>query len=671
MFFSHKKIASLVCLIFLLLSALSSAKTLDVCVTGGCAYSTIQSAIDASASGDTIRVVKGTYAENVTINMKSNLILYGGFTDNTFTVRDPAQNSTVIDGKGLTNTVYIVNSDGITVDGFTIKNGQAFDGAGVKVESNGVGAKVTLTNNIISENQATWGGGIAIIADNSGTVLLDFDNNQILNNFATYGGGFAANAEHSSSIELISSTNNIMNNEADRWNNNSFGGGIYLNPVSVGSTIELNSNNDNISNNNAGGDGGGIVVYIADSANIAMTFNEATIGYNSSGFKGGGIYFINSINSSSSSILSINNSNICDNWCNQGYPAGGGIYVNHSGEFTLDLIGNNISDNNAGNGGGGGIAVLTTGENSTINLEGNVISNNGGLDSGGGIYISNNATLALNIISNKILLNKIENNGKGGGVYLENGGNMSGQITNNLVAKNGSSIFGDTNDSFNGGGVAIYDNGITNLTFCNNTITDNYTNSAVYVESLSGKTQIAFKNDILFGNKYKDLFNKSNSTSINVSYSDIGITFGEYTDSGANISLDPLFRDINSQDYHLIANSPCIDVGTSSGAPTTDIEGTPRPLGLGMDMGAYESVTITTNLLGDFGSANGGPPDCIVDFEDLMIFALAYGSTSSDPNWNPVCDIAGPNGSTIPDGVIDFEDLMVFAMNYGKTCADL
>ena len=62
---------------------------------------------------------------------------------------------------------------------------------------------------------------------------------------------------------------------------------------------------------------------------------------------------------------------------------------------------------------------------------------------------------------------------------------------------------------------------------------------------------------------------------------------------------------------------------------------------------------------GDFGSAGGGPPDGVVDFEDLMIFAMAYGSTPADANWNPLCDI-------YPDDKIDFEDLMIFAMNYGQ-----
>jgi len=68
---------------------------------------------------------------------------------------------------------------------------------------------------------------------------------------------------------------------------------------------------------------------------------------------------------------------------------------------------------------------------------------------------------------------------------------------------------------------------------------------------------------------------------------------------------------------------------------------------------------------GDFGSTDNGPPDGVVDFEDLMIFALAYGSIPVDTNWNPDCDIAS-QGSPTPDGIIDFEDLMIFAMHYGE-----
>jgi hypothetical protein len=40
--------------------------------------------------------------------------------------------------------------------------------------------------------------------------------------------------------------------------------------------------------------------------------------------------------------------------------------------------------------------------------------------------------------------------------------------------------------------------------------------------------------------------------------------------------------------YHLQAGSPAIDTGTSPGAPSTDLEGSPRPRGDGFDMGAYD-----------------------------------------------------------------------------------
>jgi len=58
-----------------------------------------------------------------------------------------------------------------------------------------------------------------------------------------------------------------------------------------------------------------------------------------------------------------------------------------------------------------------------------------------------------------------------------------------------------------------------------------------------------------------------------------------------NMSRDPKFvkRAWGTKgDYHLAASSPCIDAGTPSGAPATDIDGTTRPQGAQVDMGAYE-----------------------------------------------------------------------------------
>src|SRR5262249_34524201 len=47
---------------------------------------------------------------------------------------------------------------------------------------------------------------------------------------------------------------------------------------------------------------------------------------------------------------------------------------------------------------------------------------------------------------------------------------------------------------------------------------------------------------------------------------------------------------IPGSDFHLLATSPAIDagVGIAAGAPSFDLDGNPRPVGAGVDLGAYE-----------------------------------------------------------------------------------
>jgi parallel beta-helix repeat protein len=79
------------------------------------------------------------------------------------------------------------------------------------------------------------------------------------------------------------------------------------------------------------------------------------------------------------------------------------------------------------------------------------------------------------------------------------------------------------------------------------------------------------------------------------------------------------------------------------------------------------STTSLTSLPGDFCGPMGDPtPDGKVDFNDLMVFATAYGSQKGDLNWNGLCDICGYLGDPNPDDKVNFDDLMVFATNYGK-----
>jgi len=54
------------------------------------------------------------------------------------------------------------------------------------------------------------------------------------------------------------------------------------------------------------------------------------------------------------------------------------------------------------------------------------------------------------------------------------------------------------------------------------------------------------------------------------------------------ISSDPEFIDPDANDFHLQETSSCIDTGDAVGAPNVDAEGTYRPQGAEIDIGAYE-----------------------------------------------------------------------------------
>jgi len=55
-----------------------------------------------------------------------------------------------------------------------------------------------------------------------------------------------------------------------------------------------------------------------------------------------------------------------------------------------------------------------------------------------------------------------------------------------------------------------------------------------------------------------------------------------------NPDAAPRFVDGTYNDYHLLASSPCIGMGTSDGARPTDFDEQYRPQGYDMDMGAFE-----------------------------------------------------------------------------------
>jgi hypothetical protein len=89
------------------------------------------------------------------------------------------------------------------------------------------------------------------------------------------------------------------------------------------------------------------------------------------------------------------------------------------------------------------------------------------------------------------------------------------------------------------------------------------------------------------------------------------------------------------------------------------------------DAGAQ--ARMTSYRLADVGEVGvPGVYDGLIDgSNDLPVFSLAFGATPVDPGWNPECDFAPTHDGTtagipLPDDVINFEDLIVFALQFGS-----
>jgi len=128
-------------LVTFLLTGIAGAATLNV--GPGEAYSTIQSAIDASETGDVISVSEGIYYENVVLT-KSGIAITG-----------KNKEKTIIDGKN-TGSVIRIETDDVTISGFTIQNngGSGKEDAGVSLynANNNMVANSIFINNTVGVN---------------------------------------------------------------------------------------------------------------------------------------------------------------------------------------------------------------------------------------------------------------------------------------------------------------------------------------------------------------------------------------------------------------------------------------------------------------------------------------------------------------------------------------
>ncbi|MHC4073466.1 MAG: PKD domain-containing protein, partial [Planctomycetota bacterium] len=291
---------------------------------------------------------------------------------------------------------------------------------------------------------------------------------------------------------------------------------------------------------------------------------------------------------------------------------GAGIYcLNSSPTIRANVIMHNIGPLRMENdlpvalGYGGGIACV---ESSPI-ITNNIIKNNSGYAGGAIMLYLGDATIRNNLIFDNSAV-------VGGGVIMLLGGRL---VNNTIVSNDASLALPGVGGGFGGNVYTESSPELGLVRIVNNIICNAKSGGGLFLIS-TGEDLVAFNNvwDNAGGN-----------------YGSMNLQTGEQifdgeidrTGKDGNISQDPLFAGPQSNDYHLLLNSPCISAGDPAfvGEPgEIDIDGDPRIFAAAVDIGADEYIGYVKPV------ANAGP-DQHVDLPRLITLD-GSGSFFYDPN---------------------------------------
>jgi hypothetical protein len=303
-------------------------------------------------------------------------------TGGDLTIQNASGGKVAVDGSGLSR-VFDINPSfdpnnpspkfTVTLQGFTIQGGRAFDATGANVDgpaASGGGirdignASLTLTNVVVTNNSATAdGGGVAMENTVSVPWTLTVNNSTITDNHAgDAGGGLETDGSGKFFVTDSTITSNTSVNQ---------GAGIWLDAIQVGTVFQsanltvtgtFISNNTAVAANNAGGG-------IGNAGNGTVTLNSSTLSSNYSGGVGGGFGDQNA-----QGTLIVLNSTLVHNVA---IGNGGGIAA--AGPSTT--LNDTTITANASQAQGGGLNVASAAFtlNNTI-VAGNFVNNNGGMN---------------------------------------------------------------------------------------------------------------------------------------------------------------------------------------------------------------------------------------------------------------------------------------------------
>ena len=379
--------------------------------TVGGKYTSLQTAVDASAPGDTLKV-KGTCVGTTVISDDLTLKGHGS------TGYGPA----TLDGQ-LSGTVLTVESGKVVVEGLTITRGTGqvvvgshptiLWGGGIYNE----GGTVTLIDTVVTGNTAHEGAGIfndatmtvsnSSVVDNEGDFGAGIGNggtltvtDSLLKDNEAPGAGNYAGWGDAGGIRCDEATvtgSTISNNYAD-----GYGGGIYAETLIISdSTVTGNST--------GWGAGGGITAFSITMTNTKVASNTAT-GAIAAGDVGG---------------IDVNNGTITDSLITGNSATGDAGAIRHSwGDLTLS---NTVVTNNSADGDGGGIYSYS----GAVTFTNSEVSHNDAGGNGGGLWVHDGAVALTN---SKVNYNEAAVTG--GGIFLDPSGNATVTATNTTFAGN-------------------------------------------------------------------------------------------------------------------------------------------------------------------------------------------------------------------------------------------
>ncbi|OUV27040.1 MAG: hypothetical protein CBC57_01420, partial [Euryarchaeota archaeon TMED97] len=288
------------------------------------------------------------------------------------------------------------------------------------------------------------------------------------------------------------------------------------------------------------------------------------------------------------------------------YGGGGAIYQEYAD--TLKVTGTTFTINNASAGPGGAIASYHGGE---VILNDLVLGNNNAAGGGGAVTTLRPENITF---TNSIIENNQSQGNSGGGVFI---GSESNDASITVPGSLSHLTFVNNYAQIGGGGLFLWntvDFDILHCTFVGNEANDNDGTSTWLGGGLAihSNAEANVLNSLFYDNFPNSVHDGTPNSPFEMNYT----RTTEYWAGDGNTTEDPLFVDLESFDFRLQVNSPCIDAGTS------DLDGDGfEDLGLfytgsAPDLGAYEWMV-------------GAPQDLQAYVQDSTVL-LAWGAVEEN-----------------------------------------